>query len=802
MQTKAKLGGIKERILMHRLLGASVGALAVFCLGFVFVPTLISEASAVQDVSVGANWVSTSLTLDPDYGNGSASDVGHGDIAFGDIIPTSTIDGNIGTERVIKKTIGIESSGRYYSVYLSMADSSSALKLNGDDSNIRINSVSGTWDSPAAFSATSWGYAVPNTPIPTSAATWTDASTPEYPIFSQATTFSNVANLGIDLTKNNNASVYNQDTWVAAPVLGSAQQIWKAETSNNYGFGGENGDSVNDHFDIYYGIMVGADTLAGTYENELVYTALASAQAIDEISNNLLVSERFVAEGTTETLKFDLASSQSGLIKPSQVYAYLVPHSDILHQTIGGVEETDEDVLVRLMANLAQDSSYYDTCDFDRTDSSTDIVFDTDGATITCEMPAETPVWDGGLTNSATATDGYYDIWIAIPAYNANYISKTTEVGTNNRVASVVYVGLQSVDENGDRIVTEMQQMAKTICDNTNVWNNQVGDAARILDPTGTNQLVADVMTTEIDEETGEETEVVDGAATSEASAILGIGSFLLTDNRDDKLYKVRRLADGNCWMAENLKINLADFAFTQSLTRNNTDINTDRAYWDPASSMFEYAQSIAEAEGYNGDPVTRENYFLIASEDLLGDAQTTQFETTSDSIWGTLYYDDTETGEKVLGASRRNNKYSIDIPREYITSGAGYYNWAAATAGSGLFDTTGWAGDSICPLGWQLPGTGDGAATKSYRSLLAVGPYGYLSGTNAQKIPFSFTLGGVRYHGVSGLYQTHLGRFWSKGAPSNTDTTYLAVGGGSTMEPRNTYSKTSGIYVRCVSRD
>ena len=802
MQTKDQLGGIKERILMHRLLGASVGALAVFCLAFVFVPTLISEASAVQDVSVGANWVSTSLTLDPDYGNGSASDVGHGDIAFGDIIPTSTIDGNIGTERVIKKTIGIESSGRYYSVYLSMADSSSALKLNGDDSNIRINPVSGTWDSPAAFSATSWGYAVPNTPIPTSAATWKDASTPEYPIFSQATTFSNVANLGIDLTKNNNASVYNQDTWVAAPVLGSAQQIWKAETSNNYGFGGENGDSVNNHFDIYYGIMVGADTLTGTYENELVYTALASAQAIDEISNNLLVSERFVAEGTTETLKFDLASSQSGLIKPSQVYAYLVPHSDILHQTIGGVEETDEDVLARLVANLAQDSSYYDTCDFDRTDSSTDIVFDTDGATITCEMPAETPVWDGGLTNSATATDGYYDIWIAIPAYNANYISKTTEVGTNNRVASVVYVGLQSVDGNGDRIVTEMQQMAKTICDNTNIWNNQTGGNARILDPTGTNQLVADVMTTEIDEETGEETEVVDGAATSEASAILGIGSFLLTDNRDDKLYKVRRLADGNCWMAENLKINLADFAFTQSLTRDNTDINTDRAYWDPASSMFEYAQSIAEAEGYNGDPVTRENYFLIASEDLLGDAQTTQFETTSNSIWGTLYYDDTETGEKVLGVSRRNNKYSIDIPREYITSGAGYYNWAAATAGSGLFDTTGWAMDSICPLGWQLPGTGDGAATKSYRSLLAVGPYGYLSGTNAQKIPFSFTLGGVRYYTGSGLYQTHLGRFWSKGAPSNTDTTYLAVGGGSTMEPRNTYGKTSGLYVRCVSRD
>lgn len=558
---------LRARTLCRKYLIGSLASLLLFALSFTLISTLISEASAAQDVTVGANWVATSLTLDPDYGNGSMSDAGHGDIAFGDIIPTSTADGNIGTERVIKKTIGIESSGKYYSIYLSMANDSSALKLNGDDTNIRINPVAGTWDSPSAFSATSWGYAVPNTPVPTSASTWQESSTPEYPTFSQATTFSDTSNLGIDLTKNNHGSIYNQDTWVAAPVLGSAQQIWKAETTNNYGFGGENGDNINNHFDIYYGIMVGSDTLAGTYENQLIYTALASAQAIDEISHNLLVSERFVASGTTQTLKFDLASSESGLIKPGQVYAYVVPHSDATPNTITGEQEgetrleTDEEVLIRLQNNLAQNSSYYDACSFNQTDSSTDIVFDTDGITITCSMPAETPVWDGGLTNSATATDGYYDIWITIPSYNANYISKTTEVGTNNHVASIIYAGLQSVDENGDKFVTEMQEMTSSICSNTNQWGTALGKDARVYDYTGSGNALA---------------------STSYGSAAIGTGTFTLTDNRDDKTYLVRRLADGNCWMAQNLDLDLTAVANGDiALDNTNTDLNT-KTSWTP----------------------------------------------------------------------------------------------------------------------------------------------------------------------------------------------------------------------------
>jgi len=78
------------------------------------------------------------------------------------------------------------------------------------------------------------------------------------------------------------------------------------------------------------------------------------------------------------------------------------------------------------------------------------------------------------------------------------------------------------------------------------------------------------------------------------------ISSFLLTDNRDTKTYKVRRLADGDCWMVQNLDLNLASFAFTNNLTNKNTDLTTITS-WDPAKTMYDHAVSLSEEDGYSG---------------------------------------------------------------------------------------------------------------------------------------------------------------------------------------------------------
>ena len=95
---------------------------------------------------------------------------------------------------------------------------------------------------------------------------------------------------------------------------------------------------------------------------------------------------------------------------------------------------------------------------------------------------------------------------------------------------------------------------------------------------------------------------LVELESTAADSAAIGKGTFLLADNRETvesggyavaengvtknyKTYLVRRLADGNCWMVQNLDLNLADFTSTKDkrLTPENTDISET---WIPDKSL------------------------------------------------------------------------------------------------------------------------------------------------------------------------------------------------------------------------
>jgi len=98
-------------------------------------------------------------------------------------------------------------------------------------------------------------------------------------------------------------------------------------------------------------------------------------------------------------------------------------------------------------------------------------------------------------------------------------------------------------------------------------------------------------------------------ADTAAGSAAIGIGTFRLADTRetvdDDGLvidgvhykdYLVRRLADGNCWMVQNLDLNLKAFAGTEKLTSENTNLNT-KSVWDPSAKLKTDPSAVAATE-------------------------------------------------------------------------------------------------------------------------------------------------------------------------------------------------------------
>lgn len=151
-----------------------------------------------------------------------------------------------------------------------------------------------------------------------------------------------------------------------------------------------------------------------------------------------------------------------------------------------------------------------------------------------------------------------------------------------------------------------------------------------------------------------------------------------LTDTRDNNVYAIAKLADGNCWMIENLR-----------LDNSNSDNATG-----------------ALAQGYNSSFIG------------LADSEVANF--GDSDIANSLYSTDGSTAAPAIagdGAGSRfpryNNKSTISPATEmasekepYIYSQGNYYTWPAAVADTSYYATDGQiiSSTSICPKGWKLP--------------------------------------------------------------------------------------------------
>ena len=532
-----KLGKIKETIIFGRALKGSFAALAIFVLAFVFMPYIIAKANASNTVDLDINWGAVSLTLDPDYeatqGGGSIDDVGHGDVEFGEITPTesNTSTGNYGTMKVEKKTLAVTTTGKYYTIYLSTSGSEQDLVRVGD-SGASISKTDGTWASPVAFNESGWGFAVPGTNIPAS------SSSSTLPAFT--TDCDSSAYLDTDLTVATGGDCYTDATWAQVPASGSPQQIVKKQTNNTSGF-------ANDTTDVFYGTMIDTGVMAGTYQQEIVYTALASSQSLDKVSTNLARTVRYGAAGDTQTISFDLAeSAQSSSISADDVEVYVVPHSVISASPVYDSTTGEYDV-------SSLDPDDYQQCDVQT------FSIDNQRSTLTCNMPVGQIVDD--QTAGSIATDsiraGKYDYWVHIKGYNYNYISK---VDNGNREA-FAYVGLQSTYYGADgeaHYVTTMQEMETKYCNNTYKWGKNDDYTSVLSGNVGVNGLRTNgiLYAPSVDVSTGTVSwSALSGNASD--SGTLSKGSFNLLDTRDGKRYVVRRYNTGDCWMAQNLNLDL-----------------------------------------------------------------------------------------------------------------------------------------------------------------------------------------------------------------------------------------------------
>ncbi len=275
-----------------------------------------------------------------------------------------------------------------------------------------------------------------------------------------------------------------------------------------------------------------------------------------------------------------------------------------------------------------------------------------------------------------------------------------------------------------------------------------------------------------------------------------------LRDTRDNKYYWVAKLADGNCWMTQNLDLNLSG----RTLTPSNSDVSSNWRYngsW--YTSANQGVNSTTAIQGWDlGEYVITsptDNTSCGGSRQIIDtnlSACTDQFTSVSGKTPFTEAINEGKLPSENIAVS--GNQYDA----HYLVGN--YYSWPAVTAGSGSSISSGSAPDSICPAGWQLPNGSDTMADDSFGYLLS--QYNLISAStsgdnNKATSPLYFVRSGfVDPYYLVLYYAGRQGGYWTSQTKSSTGAYYFYVSifsyGSSSS---SSGGRRVGYSVRCVAK-
>ncbi|MBP5512579.1 hypothetical protein J6X73_00185, partial [Candidatus Saccharibacteria bacterium] len=236
---------------------------------------------------------------------------------------------------------------------------------------------------------------------------------------------------------------------------------------------------------------------------------------------------------------------------------------------------------------------------------------------------------------------------------------------------------------------------------------------------------------------------------------------IILTDSRDGTVYRVGKLADGKCWMLENLVLDLMN-ADVKSAMLDSANTKTNASYQTltylfnggGSSPYTNYAVTNAYSYSYDGRPT-------VAKSGTCYDDYCVNNPTSGNWTY------DSVTQATINGAT------------SYVQGKIGiYYNFCAASAGSYCYLSTGLdrpntaidATEDICPSGWRLP-TGGVISTSGNNNGGGEFQNLYNQYNNARNFQeaLSTPLSGHFYYGTA-RHQGNNGNFWSSTVSYNDD--------------------------------
>ena len=272
-----------------------------------------------------------------------------------------------------------------------------------------------------------------------------------------------------------------------------------------------------------------------------------------------------------------------------------------------------------------------------------------------------------------------------------------------------------------------------------------------------------------------------------------------LIDKRDQKKYWVAKLADGNCWMTQNLDLDLNGRTLKPSDSDVSEEWNYNGSWYNSAaegSTAFKAIQAWDLGEYVKTSPTATTNCGDITTNLSACPSQFT-------SVAGMTPYTEDVNGGKLPAENVAVSDSSYDA--HYLVGN--YYSWPAATAGSGNdVSNSGDATDSICPANWRLPLSSSTYNETPGSFYYLLNQYGLTSSptsgnNNITTSPLYFVRSGHVYPRRGCLGSAgYDGDYWS-GRANSSDYAYELYFYLSYVSPSSSYTyRYRGQSVRCVA--
>lgn len=245
-----------------------------------------------------------------------------------------------------------------------------------------------------------------------------------------------------------------------------------------------------------------------------------------------------------------------------------------------------------------------------------------------------------------------------------------------------------------------------------------------------------------------------------------------LTDQRDNQTYTIAKLADGKCWMVENLRLE------HQYTTGNN---QTDPTVTNESLSQG-YNPSfigLAEPESDLSISTTANSLYSI-------DGSTAKTISGTDQGYRFPRYSNGNTANRATDADGTSNTFSY----------GNYYTWPAIIADTTEYSSGDHNTTSICPRGWHLP---TGGASGEFHALNNDANAGSTSGsTGFRNYPANFLFSG-NLSSSSANFRGSYGFYWSSTDYSAYLSFNLSIYDIYVNPATNGGNKYYGLPARCV---